>query len=323
MSPRRSGCGQLAALGLLWALALLAWPLGAMAQDCPASGVTATTPATARAADRFDQGRLWRLHPPGESAAAPSHVYGTMHVDDPRALAFSPALRSALEGSRVFMPELRVDSASEAQFRRAMQLPGSQALPDLVGEAAFEALANLMLDAYGIPPGYSRRLRPWAAYVTLSLPTRRMGEIVDLALIRLASQQRIPVHGLETVDHQIAALDAVPLPAQTLLLNTLVHRHAQAQADIDTAISCYLAGDLAALRRLQDAEFSRTPALQQAFAAFSAELLDRRNAQMLSSLLPQAQAGGAFVAAGAMHLLGEQGLLARLERLGWRIERVE
>ena len=310
----------MAALGLALGLALSLLTGPAAAEGCPGAAVTPSLPA---ATARFDQGRLWRLHPPGASSSAPSHLYGTMHVDDPRALAFSPAVREALAGSRSFMPELRMDRPSEARFREAMQLPAGQTLEALLGEADFEAAARRLQSAYGVPRSVSLQLKPWAAYVTLNLPARPMGEIVDMALIRLASQRRIPVRGLETVEQQIAALEAVPLGAQTVLLNTLVRRHAEAQVGITTLIDCYLSGNLAAVRSQEEAEFAQDPALRLAFEAFSAELLDKRNGHMLRSLLPQAQAGGVFVAVGALHLTGEQGLLARLERLGWRLERVE
>jgi uncharacterized protein YbaP (TraB family) len=37
---------------------------------------------------------------------------------------------------------------------------------------------------------------------------------------------------------------------------------------------------------------------------------------------PQLAAGGAFVALGALHLYGEQGVLRLLERQGWRVIRI-
>jgi uncharacterized protein YbaP (TraB family) len=58
-------------------------------------------------------------------------------------------------------------------------------------------------------------------------------------------------------------------------------------------------------------------------ADFTEQILYRRNAGMVEALLPQLEAGGAFAAMGALHLEGDQGLLARLARLGWRVQRVD
>jgi hypothetical protein len=51
-------------------------------------------------------------------------------------------------------------------------------------------------------------------------------------------------------------------------------------------------------------------------------LLYRRNLRMAERLSPHLAAGGAFVAIGALHLPGDRGVLALLERAGHRIERV-
>ena len=150
-----------------------------------------------------------------------------------------------------------------------------------------------------------------------------MGEIVDAALIRLAQQQGLPVQPLETVAQQIAAMDAVPVASQLALLAALARDHDAAMAEIDQLVERYLAQDLAGLRWLQASAVRNDPALRQPMADFIEQVLDRRNEHMLDTLRPQLEAGGAFVAVGALHLTGEQGLLARLVRAGWRVRRAD
>jgi uncharacterized protein YbaP (TraB family) len=280
-------------------------------------------PASAPAADTapFEHGLLWRVDRPG--VPAPSHLFATVHIDDPRATDFSPAVIAALAGAKTFLPELVPDAASAEAFGRATQLPATQRLPDLLGTERFARVAETLGSRYGVPPERVARLKPWAAYVFLSQPARPMGEIVDAALIRLADVRGIAIRPLESVETQIAAMDAVPMASQLALLNALALDHDSALADIDRLVELYLARDLAGIRKLQDASISDDPALRGPMADFTEQILYRRNAAMVEALLPQLEAGGAFAAMGALHLEGDQGLLARLSRLGWRVQRVE
>ncbi|HSV69654.1 MAG TPA: hypothetical protein VLI72_06040 [Methylibium sp.] len=72
-------------------------------------------------AGRWDQGLLWRVTP--SPAAPPSHLYGTLHVDDAAAKAFAPPVREALAAARIFRPELRSDTVSGQAFAAATRLP--------------------------------------------------------------------------------------------------------------------------------------------------------------------------------------------------------
>lgn len=277
----------------------------------------------AAAAQRFDRGLLWRIDRPGAPGQAPSHLYGTVHVDDARATAFGPGVRRALAKSRVFVPELLPDADSAQAFAVATRAEPGRTLADLAGADDFERIADRLRTRYGVPRATTAQLKPWAAYVYLSQPARPMGEIVDAALIRLARQQGLPVQPLETVEQQIAAMDAVPVASQLALLAALARDHDTAMAEIDALVERYLAQDLAGLRRLEESAARDDPALRQPMADFIEQVLDRRNGHMLATLRPQLDAGGAFAAMGALHLGGEQGLLARLVRAGWRVRRVD
>ncbi len=275
------------------------------------------------AAQRFDRGLLWRIDRPGVSGRAPSYLYGTVHVDDARATAFGPSVRSALAKSRVFVPELLPDADSAQAFAAATRAEPGQTLADLAGSDDFERIADRLHTRYSVLRATTARLKPWAAYVYLSQPARPMGEIVDAALIRLAQQQGLPVQPLETVEQQIAAMDAVPVASQLALLAALARDHDAAMAEVDQLVELYLAQDLAGLRRLEESATRDDPRLQQPMSDFIEQILDHRNERMLTTLRPQLEAGGAFTAVGALHLTGEQGLLARLVRAGWRVRRVD
>ncbi|MBA3624359.1 MAG: TraB/GumN family protein [Methylibium sp.] len=275
--------------------------------------------ARAFVATTFDQGLLWRIQRPGIAA---SHLFGTVHLDDARVLEMPPAVHAALDEARVFLPELRADAESGRRFEAATQLPPGQSLRALSGEAAYPLIAAVLATRYGIAPAATNRLKPWAAYLALEQPTRRQGEILDGKLQRLAVQRGLPVVPLESLDEQIASLEAVPLPSQLALLEASARAHDEQLAAIDELLALYLAEDLAGLWRLQRTVLvGQTPALRAAHDDLIEHLLLRRNARMVERLLPHLRQGGAFAAMGALHLHGEQGLPARLARLGWSVER--
>ena len=47
-----------------------------------------------------------------------------------------------------------------------------------------------------------------------------------------------------------------------------------------------------------------------------------RNSRMVERMRPMLDKGGAFIAIGALHLAGEEGVLALLEKQGYRLQSV-
>lgn len=266
----------------------------------------------------FDKGLLWRIERPGVPA---SHLFGTVHLDDPRALDLSLPAREALAGARVLLPELRADPRSARIFEAATRLPPQQSLRALSGDDAYGHIAAVLATRYGVAPALGDRLKPWAAYLMLAQPPGPQGEILDGKLLRLARQHGLGVVPLETVDEQIASLEAVPLASQLALLEASARRHDEQLAAIDDLLALYLAEDLAGLWRLQRAFHAGEAGLTAAHDDLIEHLLLRRNARMVERLLPELRQGGAFAAVGALHLYAEHGIAARLARLGWSVKR--
>lgn len=305
----------------------MAMSLVSRAEQPPScNGATDTVAAATRTgpAARFDHGLLWRIDRPGDATAPPpSHLFGTVHVGDKRAKALVPAVREALAEARSLMPELLLDDANQRAFVAAARLPSGQSLSQLLGSDDFDVVAGRLSDGYRIPRVVADSLKPWAAYLTLSQPMQSEGEVVDEMLIRTALERGLPVRPLETIQQQLAAFEAVPLRSQIVLLTELARNHAQAQSDIPALVDCYLAGDLAGIRRQEASPEGSSPAMRAALSDLFVHLLDQRNRRMVAVLLPALEQGGVFVAVGALHLQGERGLLNLLQQSGWRVQRAD
>ena len=294
--------------------------LGWLAGLAMAAAGTAARAASDGAHGGFDRGLLWRVERHG---VPPSHLFGTLHLDDPRALDFRPTVRRAFAAARVLIIELLEDDKSARRFALASRLEGGATLRDVAGDEVATRVAAVLGSRYGMPPELSLRLKPWAAYLALVQPTRPLGEIVDAALRRMARQRELPVQALETVDEQVQALEAVPEASQVALLDAVARRHDEAQAAIPVLLERYLQGDLAGLLTLQYDAIEDEPALHAPLDDLMEQLLRRRNERMVQRLQPALRQGRAFAAMGALHLQGPEGVPARLQRAGWRVRPVD
>jgi uncharacterized protein len=81
--------------------------------------------------------------------------------------------------------------------------------------------------------------------------------------------------------------------------------------------TAYVARDLAALSGLND-KYSMQGDAGLTHKINSA-LIDQRNQRMVQRMDSYLREGGAFVAVGALHMPGEQGLLSLLRKRGYRV----
>lgn len=293
MSLMRNGANPLARA--LLGLAGLLWV-----------GVPAADPA---------EGLLWRIEREG---VAPSHLFGTVHSDDPRVLLLPTPVRQAFTGADRVVLELVLDGAAAGAMATAMVDRAGPGLRTHLPAQDY-ARAERALAARGLPAPLVARLKPWAALAALSQPPPRSGLVLDLKLYTEAVQAGRPVFGLESAAEQVEAFESLPQADQIALLRDTVAQLDALPALFEEMIEAWLARDLARLGALADQRSGAVP--QEVYERFYAALLDHRNARMAERLAPHLAAGGTFAAVGALHLPGKGGLIERLETAGWRLTR--
>jgi hypothetical protein len=263
----------------------------------------------------FSRGLLFQVERDGEPVG---YLFGTIHAEDARVLTLpGPVERAFVDSPRLFV-EVNMDGASLLASVAAMLLDDGRELgdildPTLYGETV-AAAARL-----GLPEVALRYYKPWALAILLSLPPSETGQFLDLVLYKRALELNKEVAGLETIQEQLDLFDSLSEEDQILLLRDTLNNLEQLPVIFQTLLDRYLARDLQGLVEInrQLLGGSAEPLVER----FQAKAVDERNRRMVARLEAPLERGGVFVAVGALHLPGEQGILRLLERRGYRIVR--
>jgi uncharacterized protein YbaP (TraB family) len=284
-----------------------------------ASIATLGLSAFASVENRFTRGLLWRLTKDG---IAPSHVYGTIHVADPRLAELPATVRASFDAAKSLMLEFVPDAYARERFLEAAMFLDQQTLEQKIGAEDFErALAQL--GPIGLPRDVVNKLKPWGVLLNLRNPKRaEHGAALDSQLLELARARRMPLDQIEGVEEQIFTFDEFPMESQVALLkHSLAHRDELLEL-AERTLEAYLERDLAAIWRLREQFVARHPQIAAHQAMMTKRVVHDRSVVMAFRMQRQLRRGGAFVALGALHLYGEKGVLALLEEDGYRAARV-
>jgi uncharacterized protein YbaP (TraB family) len=172
-----------------------------------------------------------------------------------------------------------------------------------------------------MPEAAIARLKPWAVMLLLSTPPAKTGTFLDLVLHDRASGAGKPVLGLETMPEQLAVFDGFSHADQLRLLEQTLDEQPMLSRLFERLIQCYLRRDLGGLVRLEEVQLAGTePGVA---ARFHHALVTERNRRMAERVAPMLRRGGHFIAVGALHLPGEDGLLSRLQSAGFLVRRAD
>jgi uncharacterized protein len=259
----------------------------------------------------------------------PSYLYGTIHLPDPRVLALPPVVTAALASSDVFFAELPLESAQTRELDARSKLPKGQTLKDVLPPEVYDRTAKYFR-AKGVNLSGLANRKVWFVAVTASVLDRLWDFILrqplDQKLYNQAKGEHKQVGGLETVEEQLAVLDSLSTPEQIEQLVTTLDACEQAAREgtsySQKLVGTYLRGDedelLEELRQGADVESESGQKLYT-------KLITERNQRMADRIIAQLRSRphtAFFFAVGAGHMVGADGIVARLAAAGFTVRRL-
>lgn len=258
-------------------------------------------------------GILWQIERAG---FRPSYILGTVHTDDSRVINLPQIIRQKLSQADSFMAELMLDRFSMQEASQFMFLSGGQHLESLIGAQRYQRCVEL-LGQYGVPSHVIKRMKPWAVMVMLSMPKSRTGIVLDQQLYQEAESQGKKRYGLETNREQVAVFETFSLPQQIVMLDEAIKDFDRLPAVFDELIHYYLKRDLTGLQRISEKYMLQGDRLLT--KSIKQKVLLDRNYRMVRRMKPRLMEGNSFIAVGALHLPGDEGILRLLEKEGYKV----
>lgn len=260
-------------------------------------------------------GLLWRIEGAG---SRPSYLFGTMHSDDARVTRLPYEVTNALLGARSVTLELLPNMETQLASAQAMVYKDGTKLSKVLGSSLY-ARTRKAATRLGLPEQALESMKPWAIMVALSIPPPTTGEFMDLLIYQKAQKAGKQTHALETYQEQLGVFDSLSISDQKRLLKNTLDDQPKLSAYFGKLINAYRARDLAAMNRLSDESISGTGAAGERLME---ELVVKRNRRMAERMQPRLKEGGAFIAVGALHLAGTEGLVRLLEARGLKLSKI-
>lgn len=256
-----------------------------------------------------EKGLFWQLESPSGQV---SYLFGTMHTDDNRVTNFSPSVIQALKNVDTFMLEV-----ADAPPASLLQLPQGN-LKQYLSETELEQVARLA-DMHVMPMEMVLRMKPWLLAVLFDLPKPQTPFAQDLLLKAKAEELDKRVLGLESPQEHFGVMDHLTTEEQLQMLRAVLKRsQKQKENDFERLMKAYLSGDSEQVANMDDA-MTQGVLPSALWQRMRVKLLDERNVLMAERSLEQAKQGRVFIAVGAAHLAGKDGLIQAFRQAGFKL----
>jgi uncharacterized protein YbaP (TraB family) len=263
---------------------------------------------------------LWRIT--GKGLAAPSYLFGTIHMICGDDLQLSDSLRSAIRQSDKVYLELDMDNLFELMgVISKMKMNGDTTLAELLSPGEYEKVKAFFKKQKGILPfSMLETYKPMLAASTLMQTAMDCDNAVAMEqlVMKEAKYHDKQIKGLETMAFQMSIFDSIPYQVQAKQLLHYVENYGNKEEnkDYEELVQAYRNQEL---KKLEDLTKKEDTGMEQ----FTEVMLYNRNHNWVKKLQGLMPDNSLVIAVGAGHLPGERGVINLLRQAGYKLEPVK
>jgi uncharacterized protein YbaP (TraB family) len=242
-----------------------------------------------------------------------SYVFGTIHLMPKEKFNIDSTLTAAFNSSSMIAMEvdLNMDLAQKIELAKETILPEGKTLRDICTAAQYQLIYTYAVDSNGMSKKkfkrYSR-LKPFFFSSVMLQESIENTKSYELEFGEMAKKRSKKTMGLESIQVQMQTINTVSLEDQVRML---IDGMNQTQS-YDAMLSNYLSESI-------DALYSDIITESEGFPDFVENFLNKRNTQWIPVITDQIERENTFIAVGAGHLPGPNGVLALLRAKGYSL----
>lgn len=265
-------------------------------------------------------------------------LMGSMHALTEECYPLPEKVQQAYDNADTLAVEcdivnMKTDLESSMAMMNKMVYNDNTTLKDHISEKSYNALKKYLKE-YDMDIEMFKTYKPWGVFSTIESLALMDTELdstlgIDNYLLQKAHEDKKDIYECESVDFQMDLLMNFSDDIYDVLF--LNYGKATKKAQTENLMKMYeywKTGDIKKLEKMGDEEIDSdiklTKKQKKAYEEYEKKMLSDRNKTMEKSIKELFQDGkNAFLVVGAMHFVGEDGIIALLEKDGYKVEQVK
>lgn len=268
---------------------------------------------------KLEKSLLWKIE--GNDIAAPSYLYGTIHMINTEDYFLPDGTLSAIDASdqmvfEIDMNEMNDMSAIMGIMGQAFMKDG-KTLSDLLSAEDYQLVSD-HFKKIGLPLMMLERIKPaFLSVFAADMDPQGMqnGSIksYEMEFFKMAEETSKPVAGLETIEYQMSVFDQIPYEDQAQMLIDAIKSGDSGADQFKQMVEIYKAQDIQGMISMFEEDETMSSGNNNDL------LLVQRNKNWIPIMSEMMKTQKVFFAVGAGHLAGKDGVVHLLRKAGYKL----
>ena len=263
-----------------------------------------------------DNTLLWEVS--GNGLMESNYLFGTFHIMCKDDIKFSKNLKNALKSTKELYLEMNLDDATNTLGAIFFMNMKDTTLKDLFTDEEYLKVSSFFKDSLKTDIKFLNKIKPLMleAFIYPNMMSCKNSSGVEMELMRIAQKDKLPINGFETIAFQASMFDSIPYRMQAKELLKQIDSIATSKMYLDSMLTIYKNQETDKLLKLMNSD---------SFGEVGNNdmLLKNRNLNWVAQLKEIYKTKNVFVAVGAAHLFGNDGLIALLRKEGYTVRGIE
>lgn len=250
----------------------------------------------------------------GNGLTDTSYLFGTFHLIEREHFYVAPEVEEAFDKAAQLAFEIKMDDPKIiTTYQSWTPLPAGVTWSSFATEEEISYMQQIFRDSLQSDFTPYLQLKPFVAYQTLTAES--MGDDAgsyEFHFLTRNTPFHKNIYGLETIESQLHIFDSVPYAEQVDWMTHVSDSSMLSENKWNEMIESYKAGDI---EKLYASSIASTPEFQD----YADLLVANRNRNWIPVISDLAKKGSTFVAVGAAHLGGPEGVVKLLQQAGYTV----
>ncbi|WP_026977141.1 TraB/GumN family protein [Flavobacterium tegetincola] len=249
---------------------------------------------------------LWEIS--GNGLTSPSYVYGTIHMICATDYFLSEKVKNAFQSSKKLVLEIDMTDPTELAAMQSM-MAAKEPLDKALNAKQFSKLDEILKKTEGLS---IEQLNSYSLSAVMSILSMKSFGCADLKFYEMefvadAKKRNMEIAGLEKIKSQLSTIEKAYTTDEMLSMLAEL-----SIAETTASVNFYKEENIEML-------YSQMIDEKLMNKKTKYEMLDKRNREWVTKLPTLMQKESCFIAVGAAHLAGENGVLHLLKKAGYRV----